>query len=256
MTTPYPLAVPPLPTLSPRSWSWSRSQSRCLPWLRSWLCHYCLPHPPPLFSSLSISHQFLLDTSRSNWTNIWVRPLLSNFFKILPLALPWSTSPTLCLTKHQIQIFITLKKGPMQFFLHLSEPVIFVQNKYRITNHQTWKYSLLHCLCTAQLISKMKGCFVIFNSSFTEQNYEHLFLDMAKGIMKANELYAQNSYQLWLITCQGEQIIITWLLAGLHNPQLAPRCIQLNILTIWTLVWYDRVGKNVASKRNVVLGTT
>ena len=96
----------------------------------------------------------------------------------------------------------------------------------------------------------------MFNSSFTEQNYEHLFLDMAKGIMKANELYAQNSYQLWLITCQGEQIIITWLLAGLHNPQLAPRCIQLNILTIWTLVWYDRVGKNVASKRNVVLSTT
>ena len=109
----------------------------------------------------------------------------------------------------------------------------------------------MHCA-----IDKMKGCFVIFNSSFTEQNYEHLFLDMAKGIMKANELYAQNSYQLWLITCQGEQIIITWLLAGLHNPQLAPRCIQLNILTIWTLVWYDRVGKNVASKRNVVLSTT
>ena len=115
-----------------------------------------------------------------------------------------------------------IKKGSMLFFLHLSEPVIFVQNKCRITNHQTWKYSLLHCLCTAQLISKMKGCFVIFNSSFTEQNYEHLFLDMAKGIMKANELYAQNSYQLWLITCQCEQIIITWLLASLHNPQLAP----------------------------------
>ena len=68
----------------------------------------------------------------------------------------------------------------------------------------------------------MKGSFVIFNSSFTEQNYEHLFLDMAKGIMKANELYAQNSYQLRLITCQGEQIIFTWLLASLHNPQLAP----------------------------------
>ena len=170
MTTPYPLAVPPLPTLFPRSWSWSRSHCRCLPWLMSSLCH-CLPHPPSLIASLSISHQFLLDTSRSNWTNIWDRPLLSNFFQILPLALPWSTSPTLCLTKHQIQIFITLKKGPMQFFLHLSESVIFVQNKYRITNHQTWKYSLLHCLSTAQLISKMKGCFVIFNSSFTEQNY-------------------------------------------------------------------------------------
>ena len=87
----------------------------CLGW-----CLHCaiafLTHPPSLIASLSISHQFLLDSSRSNWTNIWVRPLLSNFFKILPLALPWSTSPTLCLTKHQIQIFITLKKGQCNFF--------------------------------------------------------------------------------------------------------------------------------------------
>ena len=108
-------APPTQPTLFPRSWSWSRSHCRCLPWLMSSLCH-CLPHPPSLIASLSISHQFLLDSSRSNWTNIWVRPLLSNFFKILPLALPWSTSPTLCLTKHQIQIFITLKKGQCNFF--------------------------------------------------------------------------------------------------------------------------------------------
>ena len=89
-TTPYPLAVPSLPTLFPRSWSWSRSYCRCLPWLMSSLCH-CLPHPPSLIASLSISHQFLLDTSRLNWTNISVRPLLSKGWlaiaKLKPLSL-------------------------------------------------------------------------------------------------------------------------------------------------------------------------